>query len=154
MLSESRLLRRITLSLVGRLPTSAESNAIQQDGLVAIHPILDSILREDAFYVRLKEGFNDIFLTIGIEDNAETLLSYDHFEKTRLWYQTHDFSHLPESQRERAGWKLAAVYRDALLREPLELIEYIVRNEKPISELATADYIMVSPYTAGVWHLR
>ena len=148
MLSESRLLRRITLSLVGRLPTSEESNAIQQDGLAALHPILDSILREDAFYVRLKEGFNDIFLTIGIEDNAETLLSYDHFEKTRLWYQTHDFSHLPESQRERAGWKLAAVYRDALLREPLELIEYIVRNEKPISELATADYIMVSPYTA------
>ena len=66
MLSESRLLRRITLSLVGRLPTSEESNSIQQDGLVAIHPILDSILREDAFYVRLKEGFNDIFLTIGI----------------------------------------------------------------------------------------
>ena len=148
MLSESRLLRRITLSLVGRLPTPEESKAIEQDGLAALHPILDSILREDAFYVRLKEGFNDIFLTIGIEDNAETLLSYDHFEKTRLWYQTHDFSHLPESQRERAGWKLAAVYRDALLREPLELIEYIVRNEKPISELATADYIMVSPYTA------
>ena len=148
MLSESRLLRRITLSLVGRLPTPEESKAVQQDGLAALHPILDSILREDAFYVRLKEGFNDIFLTIGIEDNAETLLSYDHFEKTRLWYQTHDFSHLPESQRERAGWKLAAVYRDALLREPLELIEYIVRNEKPISELATADYIMVSPYTA------
>jgi hypothetical protein len=148
MLSESRLLRRITLSLVGRLPMPEESKAIQQDGLAALHPILDSILREDAFYVRLKEGFNDIFLTIGIEDNAETLLSYDHFEKTRLWYQTHDFSHLPESERERAGWKLAAVYRDALLREPLELIEYIVRNEKPISELATADYIMVSPYTA------
>jgi len=148
MLSESRLLRRITLSLVGRLPMPEESKAIQQDGLAALHPILDSILREDAFYVRLKEGFNDIFLTIGIEDNAETLLSYDHFEKTRLWYQTHDFSHLPESERERAGWKLAAVYRDALLREPLELIEYIVRNEKPISELATADYLMVSPYTA------
>lgn len=148
MLSESRLLRRITLSLVGRLPLTEESKAIEQDGFMALDRILDSILCQDAFYVRLKEGFNDIFLTIGIEDNAETLLSYDHFEKTRLWYQTHDFSHLPESERERAGWKLAAVYRDALLREPLELIAYIVRNEKPFSELATADYIMVSPYTA------
>ena len=148
MLSESRLLRRLTLSLVGRLPTSAESQAVQRGGLASLDPILDSILCEDAFYVRLKEGFNDIFLTIGIEDNAETLLSYHHFEKTRLWYQTHDFSHLPESERQRAGWKLADVYRDALLREPLELIAYIVRNDRPFTELATADYIMVSPYTA------
>lgn len=148
MLTPSRLLRRVTLSLAGRLPSMEEVKAIEQGGPAAIEPVLDSIMREEAFYERLKEGFNDIFLTIGIEDNAETLLSYHHFEKTRLWYQKHDFSHLPEAERERAGWKLADVYRDALLREPLELIAYIVRNEKPFSELATADYIMVSPYTA------
>lgn len=148
MLTPTRLLRRVTLSLAGRLPSADELKAVERGGLSAIDSILDSVMREDAFYTRLKEGFNDIFLTVGIEDNAETLLSYDHFEKTRLWYQTHDFSHLPEADRERAGWKLADVYRDALLREPLELIAYIVRNERPFSELATADYIMVSPYTA------
>ncbi len=148
LITSPRLLRRITLSLAGRLPAAAELEAVEQGGLAAIDPILDSLMREDAFYARLKEGFNDIFLTVGIEDNAETLLSYDHFEKTRLWYQTHDFSHLPEAERERAGWKLADVYREALLREPLELISYIVRNDRPFSELATADYIMVSPYTA------
>ena len=148
MISPQRLLRRVTLSLAGRLPSAEELTAIEQTGVSAIDSILDSLMQEDAFYARLKEGFNDIFLTIGIEDNAETLLSYDHFEKTRLWYQTHDFSHLPESERQLAGWKLADVYRDALLREPLELIEFIVRNNRPFSELATADYIMVSPYTA------
>ncbi len=125
-----------------------ELNAVGHGDPVVIDSLLDSIMREEAFYERLKEGFNDIFLTVGIEDNAETLLSYHHFEKTRLWYQKHDFSHLPEKERQRAGWKLAAVYRDALLREPQELIAYIVRNEKPFSELVTADYIMVSPYTA------
>ena len=148
MLSASRLLRRVTLSLAGRLPSDEELNRVEKEELSAVDSILDSIMQEEAFYGRLKEGFNDIFLTVGIEDNAETLLSYDHFEKTRLWYQTHDFSNLPEAERERAGWKLAAVYRDALLREPLELIAYIVRNDRPFSELATADYIMVSPYTA------
>ncbi len=148
MITPQRLLRRVTLSLAGRLPSAEELAAVEQGGLPAIDPILDSLMREDAFYTRLKEGFNDIFLTIGIEDNAETLLSYDHFEKTRLWYQTHDFSHLPEAERERAGWKLADVYRAALLREPLELISYIVRNDRPFSELATADYIMVTPYSA------
>ena len=179
-ISPQRLLRRVTLSLAGRLPTPEERAAVENNpkrqrgrslqttansersdapaladasGYIAgadpvMDSILDRILQEDAFYVRLKEGFNDLFLTIGIEDNAETLLSYDHFEKTRLWYQNHNLDHVEEKERQRARWKLADVYRDALLREPLELIAHIVRNERPFSELATADYIMVTPYTA------
>ena len=148
MIQPQRLLRRITLSLAGRLPTPEEVAVIEQNGSAAIDSVLNQIMQEEAFYFRLEEGFNDIFLTVGIEDNAETLLSYHHFEKTRLWYQHYDFSNLPEAERQRAGWKMADVYRDALLREPLELIAYIVRTDRPFSELATADYIMVSPYTA------
>lgn len=160
MLSPQRWLRRVTLSLAGRLPTPEERQAVQQIGqpagpengtaadAAAIESILDGILKEEAFFDRLKEGFNDIFLTLGIEDNAETLLSYEHFEKTRLWTEKFDLNHIPEAERQRARWKLADVYREALLREPLELIVHIVRNDRPFSELATADYIMVSPYTA------
>ena len=41
-------------------------------------------MTEDAFYGRLREGFNDIFLTLGVDGNADqTCLSYEHFEKTR-----------------------------------------------------------------------
>ena len=148
MLSPQRLLRRVTLSLVGRLPSNEEVATLEQGGLGVMDSILDRVMREDAFYVRLKEGFNDIFLTIGIEDNAETLLSYEHFEHTRGWTEKHDLNHVPEADRQKARWKLADVYRQALLREPLELIAHIVRNDRPFSELATADYIMVSPYTA------
>jgi hypothetical protein len=148
MLPPDRRLRRITLSLAGRLPTTTELDEVKQNGDTAVAVILDRVFNEDAFYERLKEGFNDIFLTVGIEDNAETLLSYHHFEKTRLWYQHWDFSNLPEAERERAGWKLADVYRDSLLQEPLRMIEYIVRNDRPFTELATADYIMVSPHSA------
>ena len=39
-------------------------------------------------------------------------------------------------------------HREALIREPSELIAYLVRNDRPFSELVSADYIMVSPYTA------
>lgn len=143
-----QLLRRVTLSLAGRLPTPEEREAIQSGSPDAMEKILDRILQEDAFYTRLKEGFNDIFLTVGIEDNAETLLSYDHFEHTRNWTEKFDLNHIAEAERQKSRWNLAAVYRDALLREPLELITHIVRNDRPFSELATADYIMVSPYTA------
>ena len=95
---------RATLSLVGRLPSKEELAALKQDGLGAMGPILDRIMREDAFYTRLKEGFNDVFLILGIEDNAETLLSYEHFEHTRGWTEKHDLNHVPEAERQRARW--------------------------------------------------
>ncbi|MDA1137086.1 MAG: DUF1592 domain-containing protein [Planctomycetota bacterium] len=148
MCTPQRLLRRVTLSLTARLPTPQELAAVKAGGLGAMDGILDQVMKEDAFYERLVEGFNDIFLTLGYDGNAEEVLSYDHFEKTRHWTQTHDLSHIPEEKRQRAQWALADVYRKAMINEPLELIEYIVRNDRPFTELATADYIMVSPYTS------
>lgn len=149
MMSPRRLLRRVTLSLGGRLPTQAEKDSVNKDGLAALDRILDEVMKEDAFYERLKEGFNDIFLTLGYEGNGEEVLSYDHFQPTRLWYQKFDLSEVKDDkQRQRARWNLAAVYRDAILREPLELIEHIVRNDRPFTELVAADYIMVSPYSS------
>src|SRR5262249_48772005 len=44
--------------------------------------------------------------------------------------------------------KLANDYRKALLDEPMRLVEHIVRNDRPFTEIVTADYLMVSPYTA------
>ncbi|MFN0052631.1 MAG: hypothetical protein ACKV0T_10590 [Planctomycetales bacterium] len=150
MLDDRRLLRRITLSLAGRLPRAAETEAVARDGLRAIPELLDPLLNEEAFYERLREGFNDIFLTLGIDGNADqTVLSYEHFEKTRHWTQHHDLSHIADKDtRQRAEWALAAEYRKTLLEEPLRLIDYVVRHDRPFTEIVTADYILVSPYSA------
>jgi hypothetical protein len=150
MLDERRLLRRVTLSLAGRLPTSSELAAVAKDGTKGMPMLLDAIMQEQAFYDRLREGFNDIFLTLGVDGNADqTVLSYEHFEKTRHWYQHFDLSHIKDkNERQRAGWKLAADYRQDLLGEPMKLVEHIARNDRPFTEIVTADYIMVSPYTA------
>jgi hypothetical protein len=148
MASPTRLARRITLSLAGRLPTDLERAAVEQRGMAAVDALLDEVMKEEAFYDRLKEGFNDIFLTLGYNGSAEDALSYDHFELTRHWYSKHDFSQLPEKERTKAGYKLTDDYRHALLREPLELIKYIVKNDRPFTEIVTADYIMMSPFTS------
>ncbi|CAN5226211.1 hypothetical protein BH11PLA2_BH11PLA2_50220 [soil metagenome] len=149
MIDDRRLLRRVTLSLAGRLPTDAEFAAITKGGNKAMPAVLDAIMKEEAFFVRLREGFNDIFLTAGIDGNADqTVLSYDHFPN-RHWYQKHDLSAIKDdAERKRAGYKLADDYRKALLDEPMRLVEHIVRNDRPFTEIVTADYIMVSPYTA------
>jgi hypothetical protein len=149
MLDARRLLRRVTLSLAGRLPTPSEAAAVVEGGLDRLPPLLDALMTEDAFYDRLREGFNDILLTLGIDGNAEaTVLSYEHFEKTRLWDQTFDLGHVPEKDRQKARYKLSDDYRKALLGEPMKLIEHIVRNDRPFTEVVTADYIMVTPYSA------
>jgi hypothetical protein len=150
MLDDRRLLRRATLSLAGRLPTEAELTVVAKGGLKALPAILDAVMKEEAFFTRLREGFNDVFLTLGLDGATEaTVLSYDHFNQTRLWYQKHDLSHIKdEKERKQAGYKLANDYRKALLGEPMKLIEHIVRTDKPFTEIVTADYILVSPYTA------
>ena len=149
MLEDRRLLRRATLSLGARLPTAEELERVGREGLKAMGPVLDAVMKEESFYERLGEAFNDIFLTRGYIDGAESALSYDHFEKTRHWTQEHDLSHTgDENAQQKARYKLADNYREALLREPLELIKYIVANDRPFTEIVTADYIMVSPYTS------
>jgi len=158
MMSPRRLLRRVTLSLAGRLPTKEERVEVEQNGMKAIDAILDATMQEDAFYDRLQEAFNDILLTRGYDGVAEGALSYEHF-KTRLWYQ--DLSPRkglsPEQQQKLfpyshpkmiAHTKLVREYREGMRREPLELVTYIVRNDRPFTELVTADYTMVSPYTS------
>ena len=110
---------------------------------------METVLKEEAFYNRLREGFNDIFLTVGYDDVPENALSYEHFSTTRGWTQKFDLSHIKdEKDRRQAGYKLANDYRKAMLGEPMKLIEHIVRNDKPFTEIVTADYIMVTPFTS------
>jgi hypothetical protein len=108
------------------------------------------MMKEDAFYDRLREGFNDIFVTVGLDGAVEAeILSYENFHKTRLWDQKFLVGRIAdEKERRQAGYKLTADYRKALLGEPMKLIENIVRNDHPFTEIVTADYIMVTPFSA------
>jgi hypothetical protein len=150
MIDDRRWLRRATLSLAGRLPTDTEYQRIARDGASSLPTILRQVMDEDAFYERLREGFNEIFLTLGIDGNADqTVLSYEHFEKTRHWYQDFDLSHISDAdERQRAQWRMADQYRLAILGETMKLIENIVRRDQPFTQIVTADYIMVTPYSA------
>jgi hypothetical protein len=91
-----------------------------------------------------------VFLTEGLGGATEAdVLSYEHFNTTRLWTQKHDLSAAGDAKaQQQARYKLTNDYRKAILGEPMKLVEYIVRNERPFTEIVTADYMMVTPYTA------
>jgi hypothetical protein len=149
MLDDRRLLRRVTLSLAGRLPTETELEQVTQNGLTALPKLLDGLMNEEAFYARLREGFNDIFLTRGYGDGPVSALAYDHFSKTRNWVIYGKLEDISEEKiRTRKKDELTRDYNESLLGEPMKLVEYIVRNERPFTEIVTADYIMVTPYSA------
>ena len=133
------LLRRLALSLANRLPSDEEEALVDEQGLDGVATILDQMLESEAFVERIKEGFDDILMTRGYTAVAGAVLSYFFFP-TRHWHQ--ELYVPPES------YLIVNQYEEALRREPVELIAHVVRNNLPFSEILTADYTMVSPFTA------
>jgi hypothetical protein len=135
-------LRKAALTLVGRLPTAAETATAQAKGLAALDDLLGAMMKEESFFDRVKEIFNDFLLTdryITWNGRSVGLLSADDFPGAGdAWFNTQD-----------DGTKWYATL--AVGREPLELIAYIVRNEHPFSEILTADYTVVNPWSAKVF---
>lgn len=142
MLDPGTTYRKATLHLAGRLPTAEEVKQLKDEGEEALPSLLDALMKEDAFHERLKEMFNDIFLTDRYfpGDDAVNLLSREAYPRTGDWYEMQD----DETRR--------AINR-SLAREPLELISYIVKNGKPFSEILTANYTVVNPFTAQLYNL-
>ncbi len=142
-LENEQLLRKLSLNLVGRLPTSDERASVQQGGLPSIEVALDGMMTEDAFYTRLKEAYNNILLTDRYYggDSALNLLSTDDYP-TRRWY---------DEQEESVRRRLRDLSNRAVARAPLELIAHVVRNDLPFSEILTADYLMVNAFSARVY---
>ncbi|MDX2089124.1 MAG: DUF1588 domain-containing protein [Kofleriaceae bacterium] len=147
MLDGPQTLRKALLELVGRLPTPAEREAVEAAGPDfegALDQVLDAAMQEDAFYARMSELWNDVFLTdrfLTFTGRATNLLN------TTDW---------PNAANMGAYWTgLSATDRErtntAVAREPLELINYIIRNGKPFTDVVTATYTVVNPYSAQIY---
>lgn len=143
LLDEVATLRKATLSLAGRLPTLEEEQRVRDGGFEALDGVLDEVMREDEFYVRLKEIYNDYFLTDRYYFNRDAIALLDEDDyPTRYWF---DALEGDEAQR------MGNLSNRAVAREPLELVAHVVRNDFPYTEILTADYTMVNWYSAKVF---
>ena len=129
-------LRRAKLQLNAALPSAAELAQVNQGGEQGLRDAVAGMLDEQRFYEVLKMWFNERFHTdkyLG-GTRALDLLDRDRFPGARARNGLD-----AEGQR---------IMNDAVAQAPLELIAYVVRNDLPFTEVLTADYMVVNPFSA------
>lgn len=148
--------RKATLNIGGRLPSASEDFRIATGGEAALDAELDALLHEDVFYERLEEIFNDMFLTdryLG-RTNALDLLDSD-FYPDALWFEEDEDEPNKFANENQAFLEGARMYtNNAMARENLKLATYLVENDRPFTEIVTADYMVMNPYTARAYGVQ
>ena len=143
-------LRKASLQLAGRLPTPEEEATVIDGGEAALSAALDNLMTQDNFYKLVKEIYGDILLTgryNQYDGQALGLLNDTDYPGKYWWNPTNvPDNMLTADQRNNRKWSGYGV-----AAEPLELISYVVRNNKPFQEILTADYTVVNWHSAQVY---
>lgn len=143
-------LHKIVSSLGARVPTQGEVSAVAAAGDqaaidTALTGIMDGLMNEDAFYMRVEEMYNDLLLTNMEADDRGP--SNDRFDldafANRDYYETNFDGNLRSDLRQMTNYGIA--------RAPIELISYVIRTNRPFTEILTADYLFVNPYSAVIY---
>ncbi len=136
-------LRKITLNLTGKLPAPQNQASMRVRRDKNLETAVDQVMETPEFYERLREVWNDILLTDKYlpYSNAANLLDAGRFPEAR-WFDAYLRIDTPKRNylREKTN--------SAIARSPLELIVHVVKNNRPFTEILTADYMMVNPLSA------
>ena len=142
-------LRKVSMFLLGSLPSVDHKQRVQNGGEDALHIVLDEILSgtdigynentEKLAADRMIQLWNDQLLTDRYRSGqaAIQITDYDRFPGL-YWYQS-----VAEDQN-----TVRSRINNAIAREPLELMRYVFLEDRPWSEILTADYTMVNAWSA------
>ncbi len=156
-------LRRSTLDLLGRLPTDLEYRAGEASE-AGFEQVMTTLFEEGAFYERWRTAFNDLLLTDvyvtnnGCDQRALNQISSEDFPN-RGTYGGGAVAGLDCCNRDRMNPACDQVRtfflnaNNAIAQEPINLMEYVVRQNRPFSEILTADYTLVNAQSAHVYNV-
>jgi hypothetical protein len=147
MLDGAATLRKASISLAARLPTQEEIDVVNKGGDAGLDAILDKLMQEEAFYSRIKEIWNDVLLTDKFIDNDGRALDFLRKEDYP-WAEPFKDQNGPKYGEPRHWANLA------IAQEPLNLIDHVVRNNRPFTEILTADYALVNPFSADAYGIK
>ena len=145
-LDDVAVLRKAAIIFAGRLPTQAEISTVNAGGETALRQTIRDLMTGSAFTAFIMESANDELLTDMFLNFGPSL-----FDVLNEYYYPHLNDRINEASQTVGpdeGWRVTQATNRALTQEPLRLIANVVSNERPYSEVLTADYIMVNPYSA------
>jgi hypothetical protein len=144
-LTPGETLRKVALDLGGRLPTQEEVDSVEKGGDAALDEVVDHLMTEDTFRDRLGEIFNDVLLTDRFLRYSGAALDFMGADEWPAAQQFRDDQNPAYADR--------AQVNAAIAREPLNLVTYVVENDRPFTEILTANYALVNPYSARAYGL-
>lgn len=131
-LEPDRYLLRLSMALRGKRPSAAELERVREDPSEATFAaIVDDYLDSPEFGEVIRDLHNDALLL-------------------RAEYLNFPAGFLPKPPL--TGVDIYALNQD-VMQAPLRLIEHIVANDRPYTEIVTADYTLANASVAAVWGL-
>jgi hypothetical protein len=159
-------LRKASIILAGRLPNDGEITRVREGGFAALEAVLDELMTEEPFFDFVRQIYADLFGTdFYLNDGTDVLNAYNNVDEdgfflgegvdsaqtpyynpsmNPFWHRTAP-KQLMHQYGIRDAEEMERFSNIAVAREPLGLLEYIVRNDRPFTELVTADYMAVTP---------
>ena len=151
MASPAKALRRAALVFAGRLPTQAEVGATN------LRQAIRGMMTGPSFHAFLLRAANDRLLTdrhledriLGRFEQQFPVLVNKYWDLTHAAHAKGNQKLFPSDDPDFALWHRSVNW--GVARAPLELIAHIVENDRPYTEILTADYIMANPFTAEAY---
>ena len=143
-----KTLRRAALIFAGRNPTAAEYAAAERGG-AALRRTIRGLMRGPEFHEFLIRGANDRLLTD--RDDGDVI---NRFARHFVDYTNEAYRRLKAARRrgnEREFWEWDDKVQHGARRAPVELIAHVVENDRPYTEILTADYVMANPWSARAY---
>ncbi len=109
-----------------------------------LNSYLDVMMQDDKFYDYLMFEFNDIFQIDSYLGNSTAGIPTDVYR----WMEHYKDENISKWNYLKRGTNYGAV------RQSLELIAHVVKNERSLDEILTADYILVNPFSGISWDVN
>jgi len=144
--SNTDTLRRAAIILAGRLPSITEFAQVSSGNESDLRSVIHALMAGDGFHEFLLDGANDRLLVRGIRDFSildGCDICFPVYLNRRNELDLANLAAGVDWSFELGRYVLGI---DHGFREaPLELIAYVVENDRPYSEILTADYAMFNP---------
>jgi mono/diheme cytochrome c family protein len=139
-MDNEQTLRKAALLYAGRLPTAQELASVSGGSEADLAAAVRGLMTGDDFESFLMEAANDRLLTEAFSASLFSVVDRFRYPNSLQYFQVP----APVGSDKR-------LTSEALAQEPLRLIANVVTRERPYTEVLTADYIMVNPYSAEVY---